>query len=229
MLCYLLGGHSDRCLKSFAKIVESLINERFGGSQEDGGDSPSAHPSSKDKFLKVFVAKLSPEIVHEVALTNGVARKIAAEVVNAIEEQYTPAIGSALKVRCKLSWNQYQRMMQISCQEFDEDSGKYFPRRLGEGHLDIRFPQMSRNASKNKVKMFHAKLHEEFGIEIDMSDKGTVLPEIRNDLEEEDIASSINVERVRIKAHVQVRRRLLALMKEKRVDQRNVLEVSDST
>ncbi len=175
--------------------------------------------------MKVFVAKLNPEIVHEVALTNGVAKTIATEVVSAIEEHYTPERCSAIKARCKLSWNQYQRMMQISCQEFDEDSGKYTARRIGDGHLDIRFPQMTRYGSKNKVKDFHAKLHEEFGIEIDMSDKGTALPETENDSGEDETDTSMHVERFRIQAHVQVRRRLLALMKEKRVDQRHLLEV----
>ena len=115
--------------------------------------------------------------------------------------------------------------MQISCQEFDEDSGKYTARIIGDGHLDIRFPQMTRYASKNKVKNFHAKLHEEFGIEIDMSDKGTTLPETEHDPGEDEPDTSMHVERFRIKAHVQLRRRLVALMKEKRVDQRQLLEV----
>jgi hypothetical protein len=214
-------------LKRFAKIIENVINDRFKGSEESGrSDGNITNPIAKDRFLKLFVAKVNPEIVHEVALTNGIAKTIATEVVSAIEEHYTPERGSAIKARCKLSWNQYQRMMQIACQEFDEDSGKYTARRIGDGHLDIRFPQMTRYASKNKVKDFHAKLHEEFGIEIDMSDKGIPLPETaENDPGEDEPDTSMHVERFRINSHVQVRRRLLALMKEKRVDQRQLLEV----
>jgi hypothetical protein len=206
--------------------VEQFINVRFGSSGSHVIDEDhNLDENVKDRFLKVFVAKLNPEIVHEVALTNGVAKKIATEVVNAIEKQYTAERGSAIKARCKLSWNQYQRMMQIWCQEFDEDSGKYIAKRIGDVHLDVKFPQINRFASKNKVKNFHAKLHEEFGIEIDMSDKGTVLPASENDLGGDESVTSVHVDRFRIKAHVQVRRRLLSLMKEKRVDQRQVLEV----
>ena len=52
------------------------MNDRFEGSEESGrSEGNITNPTAKDRFLKLFVAKVNPEIVHEAALTNGVAKK----------------------------------------------------------------------------------------------------------------------------------------------------------
>ena len=132
-------------MRRFANEVEKIVDARFASG--DGDDDETA----KNEFYKIFAAKVNPDVLHHVALNNGVAKKIAGEVVNETEKHWTPSKGAAIKARCKLSWTRYQRMMQITCQEFDDESGKYCASCIGEGYLDVRFPQMSHNASKNKV------------------------------------------------------------------------------
>ena len=143
--------------------------------------------------------------------------------MKAIEECWTAEKGAAVKARCRLSWPRYQRNLQIWCQQWDAEEGKYLDRRVGEGWLDVPFPQMKYGASKNKVKELHAGLQETLGVQLDI--EAPHHPVNTDDDTDDERRDEKRVARVRIPAKVQVGRKLESLLKEKRVDQARTLEV----
>ena len=206
-------------MRRFAQNVEDFINKEL---------SATTDTDIRHKLLVNCASRMKSNVIRGAAELNGAAKEIAKDVVKAVESHWTTDKGAAMKARCKLSWTRYQRNMQIWCQDWDDEKHKYVDRTLGEGYLEVPFPQMKHGASKNKVKGFHTELNDILGVEIDMCEGAAHSLNTDDDTDTEEANANERTEkvaRVRVPAKKQVGPKLLSLMREKRIDQRVPLEV----
>lgn len=208
------GSLGERSIREKVKRLEKTINDYFRENDE-----------SKDLTMMKLASRMKPDVLCDAARESGVYGQIAAAIVTEIEEQWVPSLGAALKARCKLSWDRYQRCMNIICQEWCPEKGKYVDRVLDS--CGVTFPQMHKNCAKNKVKEFHHQLHKDLNIIIDYGEVGVGSDNEDEEDEEENVRkrARLEVERMRIPADRQLRKKLKELLGEKRIDQQLPLQI----
>ena len=208
------------------KDLEDAVNKHFG-TNSDG----------KDASMRQFAARLKPEVLMGATRDTVVYGQIAQKIIDEIESHWDTSVGSALKCRLKLSWDRYQRAMNILCQRWDQERGRYVDRKLASCR-NVRFPQLRTHCSKGQVKELHREMTDQLNIVVDHVDHGDstcplettgqMSTNLDDDSEEEEQAykrQKSYVDRIRLPSHEQLRKRLRVLLKEKRVDQRHPLEI----